>query len=351
MTVAAFMDLALYDPGFGYYARASRRSGAAGDFFTSVDTGPLFGRLLARQVAEMATLLDTARPFTLVEAGAGDGRLCRDVIAALRQDLPVLQRMHAYLVERSAAARAAQAGTLNAAGLEDFASSDTLPARFEGVLIANELLDAMPAHVVVMRESGPREVYVEAAATELTAREGPLSSDAIAGQLARSGVELRPGARAEVSLAALEWIRTAARALTRGFIILIDYGHEAQALYGDARPHGTLASFRRHRASNADTATWLQAAGRQDLTTHVDFTAVRDVAEGEGCSVLGFMDQTYFLLALADGMLDTLDDRDRRAFKTLVMPGGLGSTMKVMVLGRNVGRPHLRGCAGAARLT
>src|SRR6266850_19961 len=164
MTVAAFMDLALYDARFGYYARAAQRSGRAGDFFTSVDVGPLFGDLLELQIAEMAEIL-AVLPFDLVEAGAGNGRLSADILHAARERHPALyDRLRLHLVEVSGEARAAHAATL--AGLEGLAdggrhlSSASLPESFEGALIANELLDALPVHQVVMREDGLREVYV-----------------------------------------------------------------------------------------------------------------------------------------------------------------------------------------------
>jgi SAM-dependent MidA family methyltransferase len=167
MTVAGFMDLALYDPGLGYYARAAQRSGRAGDFFTSVDVGPLFGELLEIQLAEMAELLGTGVPrslfrFELVEAGAGNGRLSADVLRAARGRDPALyDRTFLHLVEASAVARAAHQDTLGDAADRLASSSPTLPPSFEGVLVANELLDALPVHQVVMRVDGLREVYVE----------------------------------------------------------------------------------------------------------------------------------------------------------------------------------------------
>ena len=156
ITAAAFMDLALYDPRFGYYARAPRRSGRAGDFFTSVDIGSLFGELLEIQIAEMFSLLtagagaDRGRPFDLVEAGAGDGQLSADILhAARRRDPDLYDRLRLHLVEASAEARAAQRTVLGDDCGRLASSGPDLPAAFEGVLIANELLDAMPVHQVV----------------------------------------------------------------------------------------------------------------------------------------------------------------------------------------------------------
>jgi SAM-dependent MidA family methyltransferase len=370
MTVAAFMDLALYDSELGYYARAAQRSGRAGDFFTSVDVGPLFGELLEIQLAQMAELLE-AEPFDLVEAGAGNGRLSADFLRAARERDPALyDRTCLHLVEASATARAAQQATLGDAADRLVSSSSALPPSFAGVLIANELLDALPVHQVVMRADGLREVYVESRPdheTGLVTAEGPPSTPALADYLARLGISLDPGWRTEINLRAVEWARQAARCLRRGFIIVIDYGHEARELYSGAHAAGTLTSFSRHTVAGPErdgrTPGWLDQPGEQDLTTHVDFTSVRAAAENEGCVTLGFLDQTYFLLGLIDGLAisdSALGDtapratsrlKQRLALKTLVMPGGLGSTHKVLILGKNVGRPSLRGCSFGQRVT
>jgi SAM-dependent MidA family methyltransferase len=363
------MEAALYHPDFGYYARAVQRSGRAGDFFTSVDVGALFGELLAKQIAEMAAItaqtnagsspagVRTAGPlatFDLIEAGAGNGRLAADVMRALKRDSPdVYNATRLRLVETSAAARSMHRSVLADAAERLASSSAALPDAFEGVLIANELLDAMPVHQVVMRDDGLRESYVERQGAELRLREGPLSTSRLASYLAATKVTLEPGWRAEVSLAAVDWMRDAARRLQRGFIILIDYGHEASELYSVTHSSGTLTSFARHHAEGPEsTATaWLRNPGQQDLTAHVDFSTIRDAAEDEGCKTLGFLDQMYFLLALVGDRLETLDAKERMALKTLVIPGGLGSTMKVMILGKGVGAPALAGLSGHHRVT
>lgn len=160
------MEAALYDPVLGYYARAARRSGRAGDFFTSVDLGPLFGKLLAVQVAEMADHLGSStEPFTLADAGASDGRLSQAMLAGLELSSPhIAARTRLLLVERSAVARLAQSRVLSP--WPDHAScSEELPDSIHGVIVANELLDAMPVHQVVMTTDGLREVYVDLAGT------------------------------------------------------------------------------------------------------------------------------------------------------------------------------------------
>jgi SAM-dependent MidA family methyltransferase len=387
MTVAAFMERALYDSTTGYYARAARRSGRAGDFFTSVDVGAIFGELLAAQIAEMAEILkarvsslkdvlDTSletshlsleTSFSLVEAGAGNGRLASDILRALRRDhRSVYDRIQLHLVESSAAARAAQRTTLGDVADRLGSSAENLPPSFDGVLLANELFDAMPVHQVVMRQDGLREVYVDAARGKLVLVEGPPSTPALAEYLARLHVTLEPGWRVEINLRAAAWMRDAARALGRGFVIAIDYGHEAAELYSATHAGGTLTSFAAHTMSGAEagegTPAWLHQPGERDITAHVDFTSLRAAAESEGLQTLGFLDQTYFLLGLAnlekrgrESFSSVGGENDSRprfsAFKTLVMPGGLGSTHKVLLLGKGVGTPALRGCSYRVRVT
>jgi SAM-dependent MidA family methyltransferase len=362
LTVAAFMELALYHPESGYYASAARRSGRAGDFFTSVDVGPLFGVLLAAQLSEMARQSPPAA-FDLVEAGAGNGRLSADILGALKSRDPELYastRLH--LVEASGVARAAQRAMLDDHAARLISSSAQLPEAFSGVLIANELLDAFPVHQVVMRGGRLREVYVRVDRSgRLFLREGDLSMPALAAYFDRLGVTLEEGWRAEVNLQAVDWIREAVQRLQRGFIILVDYGHEARDLYSVSHSGGTLTTFSRHQASSGTDEAWLQDPGSQDITAHVDFTSICEAAEAEGATVLGLLDQTYFLMGLltagragADaipGVFASGDRQERLALKTLLMPGGLGSTMKVLILGKGVGKPALAGLSYRVRLT
>ena len=391
---AEYMDLALYHPRLGYYARAGRRSGRAGDFFTSVDSGAAFGALLARQFAEMWRLAGGAP--ALVEAGAGSGRLARDVLDHLAAACPdVYRTLRLTLVERSPAARAAQPATLGARAARLAGADAELPARVRGVVFANELLDALPVHPIVMTADGLGEVHVDRDGDRLVERLGPASA-AVRDHVARFGIRLEPGWRAEVCPAAVAWVAAAARRLTRGFLVLIDYGHEARELYSPTHASGTLTCYRRHRAAvagdNGAAAPWLAEPGACDITAHVDLTAVRAAAEEAGLQTLAVLDQTYFLLALADlgGRGESASDqapvrqgatgepvghwrprpamvqrspcrdawpldlgalRERLALKTLLVPGGLGSTHKVLIFGRGVGTPRLQGCAFGGRAT
>ncbi len=354
LTMAAFMDLALYAPGLGYYARAAQRSGRAGDFVTSVDIGPLFGALLASSLAGMARALDGAdppsepAPVDLVEAAAGNGRLSRDVLDALRQRCPALyDRIRLTLVERSASARDAHAATLAAHTRHLRASRADLPAGVDGIIFCNELLDAMPVHVVTMTAGGLAEVFVDLADERLVERLGPPSTPALGAYFEALGICLEPGARAEVNLAAISWIRETATALSRGFLLVIDYGHEASQLFSSPHATGTLRSFHRHLADApstdaAGTPPWLIDPGSRDLTTHVDLTSIRRAAESAGLLTVVDTDQSRFLLGEAErsGLIFELEApdrlRDRLALKTLLVPGGMGTSHRVLAFAKDV---------------
>jgi len=353
ITAAEYMDLALYAPAFGYYARAAQRSGRTGDFFTSVDLGPLFGTLLGEAFADLWGRLHTGAPLAcpsidLVEAAAGNGRLSRDVLDALARRHPHLYRSIAlWLVERSETARAAQAETLGAHAARLAASGPDLPASIDGILFANELLDAFPVHVVQMTRQGLGEVYVGLDGDRLIERLAPPSTPALAAYLEAAGVTLRPGMRGEINLAALDWIRDAAGRLRRGYLVLIDYGFEAATLYSPARPMGTLASFHRHLvdapvSSGPRTPAWLVDPGGRDLTSHVDLTSVRRAAEAAGLTTVRITDQTRFVLDTLErsGLAAELSAPEhlpaRLALKTLLMPGSFGSTHKVLVFARGI---------------
>lgn len=346
MTVAEFMDLALYHPQHGYYAAAARRSGREGDFFTSVDVGPLFGEMIAAQFDEMWAVLREAGAarFHVVEAGAGNGRLMRDILdAAAAHHDDLYEHLDVTLVERSAAARAEQAAVMGRHRAQSRADLPP-PSSVTGVIFANELLDALPVHVVRMRAEGLREVYVGERDGRLMEIEGEASGGAIQDYLQRMDVTPEPGATAEIGLAAVRWTVAAADAIDRGFLLLFDYGHPAAQLFA-THAAGTLMAYRSHVATAHD---WLEDPGARDLTAHVNLTAVRQAAESAGLVTLAAVDQTYFLTALgiANRLNAGQDIRNlarRLAAKTLLMPGGLGSTMKVLAFARGVGRPALTG--------
>ena len=356
ISFAEFMELSLYHPELGYYARAARKTGRAGDFFTSVDVGPIFGELLARQLAEMWRILKDQSPvpnpqslqFDLIEAGAGDGRLARDILdSAQRIDPDFYSVIRLFLVERSPAARAAQQDTLGPHAALLKYSGSAVPEAIHGAIIANELLDALPIHAVAMTGNGLREVFVDLENGMFVERLEEPSTPRIAEYLSRAGAVMHSGARAEVNLSAEDWIKTASNSLTTGFTIIIDYGHDEAELYDGSHASGTLTSFKQH----TQLADFLQTPGECDITAHVDLTAVTRAAVRNGLDVLGRLDQTYFLLGLGIPDLEGMSLQQRLAMKTLLLPGGLGSTHKVLIFGKGVGTPALKGLSYRVRLT
>ena len=356
LTVAAFMERALYDPGDGYYTSAAQRSGRAGDFYTSVDAGPIFGQVLAEFVVR-AWRQRPAAPFDLVEAGAGNGRLARDVLDALRTWHPDCHAsLRVTLVERSALARAAHDGLRVEHAPLSITSSPDLPDAFEGVLIANELLDAMPFHRVVQTDGGLQEAYVTVEGDTLALTLGDVSSPVVGSYLDGAGVSLPVHGIADVSPAAAEWSREAARRLRWGAMLLIDYGYEAADLFSEYRLGGTLASYARHQldpSRERDTPSrpaWLEDPGQRDLTAHVDFTTVARAAESAGARREWFGDQTRLMLGL--GLADRLaavsgpgvaDVKWRLAAKTLVGPHGIGGTHRALLMTKGISGGSLVG--------
>jgi SAM-dependent MidA family methyltransferase len=363
------METALYDPAHGYYASATRRSGRGGDFYTSVDVGPLFGAVLASFFDRLWRLVlggagahgRSPAHLTLVEAGAGDGRLMRDVLDALDREAPACHAaVEAVLVERSAPARARHAAVLGPQASKLTASLAALPGGIEGIVFANEILDAMPVHRLRFTAGGVEEAYVTETGGRLALRFGPPSTPALSQYVARLARRPPPGTIADVSLAASEWTRGACRALRRGVLIIVDYGGELAHLIAGDHARGTLRSYRRHQvdptagAEAPESPAWLLDPGQRDLTAHVDFTAVRDAAVEEGCQVLPLVDQTRFLLQAglaerlaAAGGDDRASIRFRLAAKSLVLPGGPGSTHRVFLATRGVAiTPDLLGWGG-----
>ena len=364
LTTAEFMDLALYHPTLGYYSHLGSRTGRTGDFFTSVNVGPQFGALLATQLHEMYRLLGAGRVagFDVVEVGAANGQLARDLLDTAETLFPdMYASIRLTLVETSARGRDLHAETLghHAERLTD--SVATLPDRIFGVILANEFLDALPTHAVAMTNSGLREIYIDLDGECFVERTGPPSSPALRRYLDRLDVSLRPGWRGEVNLAAVDWIQGAARRLTQGFVILVDYGHSASELYSGSHDTGTLTTFGRHLVDTPERdpeqpsgPPWLAHPGKQDITAHVDWTSICFAAETEGLNVLGLPDQSHFLLGLgalneAPTGSDSNAIKQRLALKTLVVPGGLGSTHHVLLLGKGVGTPTLLGTTFPSR--
>lgn len=340
---ARYMELALYAPGLGYYSAGSRKFGAAGDFVTAPEISPLFSRCLARQCRQ---ILADIGGGDILEFGAGSGVMAADVLLELER-LESLPRRY-LILELSAELRQRQRETLaqRAPRLADYVTwLDTLPQRFEGVVLANEVLDAMPVHRVRLLADGRDAVLnVVWTGSGFAWHEGPVQDPrlkrAAAAIRALLGPNLDHAYDTEISLAAPAWVASVAAVLGRGAVLIVDYGFPAHEFYHPQRSGGTLMCHYRHRA-HADP---LILPGLQDLTAHLDFTAVAEAADAVGLRVAGYTTQAYFLLGcglealLAEvGPDDTAQYFERvQQVKKLTLPSEMGELFKVMALTRGV---------------
>jgi SAM-dependent MidA family methyltransferase len=353
MPFADFMRVALYAPGFGYYSRKDARRFA--DFYTSVDVHPIFGRLLARQLAEMWDALGRPAEFLAVEGGAGVGRLAGNILDFVERELGDFYGALRYVaIEQSAARRGEHAAALGRHLASGHAVSETqLPESIPaGCIFSNELLDALPVHRVVREGGALREIYVALHGDKLVEETGALTTPEIAAYFQEQGVTLREGQQAESGLAACKWIVDAGRRLGRGFVLTVDYGHEAARLYSEQHNRGTVLAYAQHRVSE----DLLAAPGEQDLTAHVNFTALDLWGRRAGLTRTGLVSQTAFLVAMgrgnefADlykpGATEVERVRARLMLKTLIYPEGMGETFKVLIqhkLGEQMPPPKLTG--------
>ncbi len=353
MTFAEYMALCLYHPEHGYYTRGEERTGVRGDYFTSPDLHPVFARLLARQAAEMWEILERPKPFTWVEMGPGRGWFAREFLEWVQRERPDFFPALRYLaLEPSPPHQARLREAFRSDGLGAIVRihanlEETEPVT--GCFFSNELVDAFPVSVVTRAGGRLKEIYVTLDGDALTEKPGPISDPAIAAAVARYANRLEEGHRVEVSVAAGRWMRSVAEKLTRGFAVTIDYGHLAERLYTPARPRGTLMAYRRHTASE----DFLAAPGEQDLTAHVNFSALIDAGREFGLDLTGFTTQEKLLLALGEG--NAFDDlyepgqgeveklQARLKLKRLIHPEGMGGIFKVLVQHRGVKAPQLTG--------
>ena len=342
MTFARFMELALYDPDGGYYRSSEARPGRAGDFLTAPELHPIFGEAVATQLAEIWERLDRPDPLTVAEHGAGTGALAEAVLRGLEgSGSELFDAIHYVPVEIDMRRIEAFTDRLAAAGFAERIGI-TGSGSFTGVVLANEVLDALPVHRIGLRDGRLMERFVGidegGAFSDLW---GEPSTAAIETRLADEGVELAEGQSAEVCLAVHDWIRTAVAPLERGLLLCFDYGAPARELYDPVRrPGGTVRAFARHRLSDDVHAH----VGRQDLTAHVDLTALDDAAGATGLAGVGRTSQAEFLMGngleerlreVQASSATTLEEytRLRSALVRLIDPAGMGG-FHVLAYGR-----------------
>ena len=312
ITFADFMETALYHPEGGYYT-TQKVVGAAGDYFTSPAAHPAFGALLALQLERIWEVMGRPEPFHTVEMGAGDGLLARDLVEFTKHLQPEFTRALEYLTTDRTTSSVAEMG-------------------ITGCVISNELVDAFPVHRFRIDDGTLKETFVTINnAGELVEEFGAPSTPLISRRLENLGRPLPEGFKGEVNLDISPWMERVSRVLDRGFVITIDYGHEAEQLYSAKRSMGTLQTYFRH----TDGSSPYQRIGRQDITAHVDFTAVVDEGRASGLSPLVLLSQAEFLndigmreieKDISELKIDAYErDANLTAIRELVKPGGLGS--------------------------
>ena len=350
LSFARYMELALYAPGCGYYSGGARKFGAGGDFITAPELTPLFGQTLAVQVAQLMQ----ASTNQIIEVGAGTGLLAVDLLLELERQV-CLPAQYSIL-ELSGELRVRQRETLEAQ-VPHLAKYvvwlETLPAAFSGAVIANEVLDVMPVHLVVLRDGMvfERGVAFDAQSDSGSGRlcwaDEPANGRVL--EAARTLDLPAPDADSdmeyvtEINLAARGWMTAWAERLVSGGMLLVDYGYPQAEYYLPARSTGTLMCYYRHRA-HGDPFLW---PGLNDITAFVDFTAVAEAAFAAGLDVLGYTNQAQFLFNC--GILECLARRGpetgpdyiraARAVQRLTAPQEMGELFKILAVGRGITAP------------
>lgn len=340
ISFADYMSQTLYEPGLGYYSAGAAKFGADGDFITAPEVSPLFGAALAGQITQILT----QNGGGVLELGAGSGKLAASILLENSADMPVnydilepsaalIQRQKQYLQSRLSPGQFARIRWL-----------DRLPAQFNGIILANEVMDALPVERFRIGDT-LEQLYVSSALNNVYAGATPALIQAVSTLESDLGRSLETGYQSELSLLLQPWISSLANSLSQGVLLLIDYGYPRQEYYLEERIHGTLTCYYRHRAH--DDPYWYP--GLQDITAHVDFTAVAEAGCANNLNLLGYASQSAFLLDnhlldLAEkAMAAQNSEADRiviaRAVKTLTLPGEMGERFQVIAFGKGYDHP------------
>lgn len=337
-----YMEMALYYPGVGYYNEAKVRVGAAGDFYTSSTLSPVFGAMLGRQVEQMWDLLGRGA-FTIVEYGAGTGALCAGILAYLQNNPLLYDKLEYCIIEKSPVMREKQT-TFLPEKVSWYNTIHDIPP-ITGCILSNELVDNFSVHQVVM-EDELMEVYIDYKEDFVEVLKP--ASKALTDYLADLHVQLPKGFRAEINLEATEWIMEIAKSMKQGYVLTIDYGGLSSELYRAYRSDGTLVCFHKHQVYGNP----YRNIGAQDITAHVNFSALIHWGSKEGLTCCGLTSQGQFLSALgfseyllktADPGQDILQEARRVALLTHTLLIDMGSKFKVLIQGKGVPEQELTG--------
>jgi len=349
ITFKEFMKLALYHPEYGYYTARQSQLGKVGDFYTSVHVSPLFGAMMGRQIAEVFNILSCPPSFIVTEFGAGDGALAYDILTWLEKEhQDCFQTLTYQIVEISPELRKKQAEAL-----KDYlprikwVDSETLEqAPFEGVILSNELIDALPVHLAKFSQGQWLEAWVSVDSQGKLTQQWEEASQDFSNYFKLLDWYPKEGQVVEVNFGALKWLDTVSKALKKGIVITIDYGYLAQELEQPHRFDGTLLCYHQHKVVKDPFVN----LGEQDMTSHANFTALMKQGEKNRLKTCGFMTQAKFLLNL--GIMDVVESMSKKdpqearkqilAVKKLAFPEGMGEIFKVLIQHKGLEQPQLR---------
>ncbi len=345
------MEMALYYPELGYYASPKEKIGKDGDYYTSPLFSSLFGEMIAEQLEEMWNCLGK-KEFTIVEYGAGTGVLCNDILHQLQNKKGLFERLQYCIIEKSEAMREKESQLLSSNGkvrwLQSIGEIDLSAA----CILSNEVLDNFAVHEVVMMDE-LMEVFIdyEDGFTEFLLPASPQLKE----YLQELGVVLPYSFSTEINLAAIEWLKEISAALRKGFVLTVDYGFSSAEFYSARHRLGTLICYNDHSVSDSP----FMQIGEQDITSHVNFSALAHWGRRNGLENCGFTDQRHFLLSLGladhlrkkerDGKpLDTDELKKVSLIHTLLTD--MGSKLKVLIQQKGLNHPQLSGLKFCSRL-
>ncbi|HKZ68161.1 MAG TPA: SAM-dependent methyltransferase [Chitinophagaceae bacterium] len=336
-----FMELALYHPQAGYYTSGREKIGKNGDFYTSPYLGPLFGKMIAKQLEEMWCLLDK-KPFTIVEYGAGTGNLCRDILEQLRENKKMYDQLRYCIIEKSPEMREREKRLLRG-NVSWYNSLSEIPS-LHGCILSNEVVDNFSVHQVMM-EDELMEVFVDYKDGFIESLQP--ASAALKNYITQLEVTLPKGCRTEINLEAIDWIRNIGIALQKGFVLTIDYGYGSAGLYNEQRSAGTLICYHKHGINYCPYIN----IGEQDITSHVNFSALRHWGSKYGLEYGGYTSQAYFLMGLglsSQAQQIQADEKSQRLLHTFLVD--MGNRLKVLIQQKGIQHPMLAGLTFSRQL-
>ncbi|EAZ91101.1 class I SAM-dependent methyltransferase [Crocosphaera chwakensis] len=348
ITFADYMDLVLYHTQHGYYSSGKVNIGSEGDFFTASSLGSDFGELLAEQFKEMSQLLNCSDSFTLIEVGAGTGNLAADILNYLKEKYSDCYDQFDYIIiEESQELIKEQKNKLEKFDKITWKSWEDIPNNsINGCIFSNELIDAFPVHQVIKKNKQLKEIYVTWEDEQLKEKLEDISTPKLLDYFELIHIDITKdnypeNYRTEVNLKALDWLKTVSKKLNKGYLLTIDYGYDASKYYHPQRYQGTLNCYYKHRHHHNPYVN----LGQQDMTAHVDFTALEKQGNLLGLETVGLTQQGLFLMAL--GLGDRLAElsngnyslpeifQRRDALHQLINPTGLGG-FKVLIQSKKI---------------